>query len=220
MNAETLGLLIIACLAVNLSPGPSVLLVTTISAARGFKAGIFAVLGMNAGAFVHVILAASGVAALLATSPLVFSIIQYLGAGYLIYLGIDLLRSKPARPEPTTDSTIHSSACAGYTSAWKYFRRGLLVDSLNPKIALFFLAFIPQFLSATETPGFLVSVALGSVFLVTGTIVNGSIAYLAALGARRADGRGTPADSSRGVDLSGATAAVAKSLAPISLPFT
>ena len=185
MNADTFGLLVIACLAVNLSPGPSVLLVTSISSARGFKAGIFTVLGMNAGAFVHVILAASGVAALLATSPLVFAIIQYLGAAYLIYLGIDLLRSKPTTPDPTTNSTIHPSGNEGHASAWKYFRRGLLVDSLNPKIALFFLAFIPQFLSVVETPGFLVSVALGSVFLVTGTIVNGSIAYLAALGARR-----------------------------------
>jgi len=188
MNTETLGLLIIACLAVNLSPGPSVLLVTSISAARGFKAGIFAVLGMNAGAFVHVILAASGVAALLATAPLVIAIIQYLGAAYLIYLGIDLLRSKPATPEPT----IYPGGYEKHASAWKYFRRGLLVDSLNPKIALFFLAFIPQFLSAVETPGFLVSVALGSVFLVTGTIVNGSIAYLAALGARRVGGRSSP----------------------------
>ena len=181
MNAETLGLLVIACLAVNLSPGPSVLLVTSVSAARGFRAGLFAVLGMTVGAFMHVILAASGVAALLATSPLVFAVIQYLGAAYLIYLGIDLLRSKPA----TTDSIGYE----GQASAWRYFRRGLMVDSLNPKIALFFLAFIPQFLSAVETPGFLVSLALGSVFLVTGAIVNGSIAYLAALGAHRVSGR-------------------------------
>ena len=115
------------------------------------------------------------------------------GAAYLIYLGIDLLRSKPATTDSATDSTTHattnSSGFEGHASAWRYFRRGLLVDSLNPKIALFFLAFIPQFLSAVETPGFLVSVALGSVFLVTGAIVNGSIAYLAALGARRVSGR-------------------------------
>jgi threonine/homoserine/homoserine lactone efflux protein len=184
VNVETLGLLVIACLAVNLSPGPSVLLVTSVSAARGFRAGIFAVLGMTAGAFVHVLLAASGVAALLATAPLVFTIIQYLGAAYLIYLGVDLLRSRPE-----IDTTTRSGDYQGANSAWRYFRRGLLVDALNPKIALFFLAFIPQFLNAVETPGFLVSVALGSVFLVTGLIVNGSIAYLAALGARRVGAR-------------------------------
>ena len=75
MNAETLGLLVIACLAVNLSPGPLVLLVTSVSDARGFRAGLFAVLDMTAGAFVHLIPAASAVAVLLATSPLV----QYAG---------------------------------------------------------------------------------------------------------------------------------------------
>jgi threonine/homoserine/homoserine lactone efflux protein len=181
MSIDTFVLLVIACLAVNLSPGPSVLLVTSVSAARGFKAGVFAVLGMTAGAFVHVVLAASGVAAVLATTPVAFTIIQYLGAGYLIYLGIDLLRTRrQAAPAAT---------CPGDVNGWQYFRRGLLVDALNPKIALFFLAFIPQFLNSVETPGFLVSLALGSVFLVTGAIVNGSIAYLVAAGATHARGK-------------------------------
>jgi threonine/homoserine/homoserine lactone efflux protein len=181
MNLDTFVLLLVACLAVNLSPGPSVLLVTSVSAARGFRAGVFAVLGMTAGAFVHVVLAASGVAALLATTPAVFATVQYLGAAYLIYLGIDLL--KPGRESP--GKAIYE----GGINAWQYFRRGLLVDSLNPKIALFFLAFIPQFLNAVESPGFLVSLALGSVFLVTGAIVNGSIAFLVAAGAMRTRGR-------------------------------
>ena len=187
MSLESLGLLIVACLAVNLTPGPSVLLVTSISAAHGLRAAIFAILGMNAGAFVHIILAASGVAALLATSPLVFAIIQYLGAGYLIYLGVNLLRSESSNSVATNDAEDDVRSA----SAWTYFRRGLLVDLLNPKIALFFLAFIPQFLHAVESPGFLVSVALGSVFLVTGMIVNSSIACVTALGARRAGGRGS-----------------------------
>ena len=75
------------------------------------------------------------------------------------------------------------------SSDWQYFRRGFLVDSLNPKIALFFLAFIPQFLNAVETPGFAVSLALGSVFLVTGAIVNGSLAWLVAAGVERSRAR-------------------------------
>ena len=181
MDLNGFILLIIACLAVNLSPGPSILLVSSVSAAGGFRAGLSAVLGMTAGAFVHVLLAASGVAALLAASPLAFALVQYLGAAYLIYLGIDLLRGKPA-----------AATAGGYDNArsdWQYFRRGFLVDSLNPKIALFFLAFIPQFLNAVETPGFAISLALGSVFLVTGALVNGSLAYLVAAGVERSRGR-------------------------------
>ena len=181
MDLNALILLVVACLAVNLSPGPSVLLVTSITAARGFKAGLFAVLGMTAGAFLHVVLAASGVAAALAAAPIAFALVQYLGAAYLIYLGIDLFRAKSKssnNPEYRADA-----------SGWQYFRRGLLVDALNPKIALFFLAFIPQFLNAVEIPGFAVSLALGSVFLITGAIVNGSLAWLVAAGATRTRGR-------------------------------
>ena len=181
MNPESFVLLVIACLAVNLSPGPSVLLVSSVSAARGFRAGIFAVLGMTAGAFVHVVLAASGIAAVLATAPIAFKVIQYLGAAYLIYLGIDLLRHRN-KVEP-------AAAYQDGVNDWQFFRRGLLVDALNPKIALFFIAFIPQFLNSVATPGFLVSLVLGSVFLLTGAIVNGSIAYLVAAGATRTRGK-------------------------------
>jgi len=175
MHLTDFLLLITACLAVNLSPGPSVLLVSSVSAAAGARAGLFAVLGMTAGAMLHVLLAASGLAAALAATPLAFTVVQYLGAAYLIYLGIDLLLRKPRRAQP---------AAAGVAKTdWQYFRRGLLVDALNPKIALFFLAFIPQFLLAVESPGLLTSVALGSVFLDTGALVNGSLACLVAAGA-------------------------------------
>lgn len=184
MGSHDLLLLVIACLAVNLSPGPSVLLVSSVSAARGARAGLFAVLGMTAGALLHVLLAASGLAAVLAATPLAFRILQYLGAAYLIFLGIDLLRRRPRRLE--TGIALPDSG------DWQYFRRGLIVDALNPKIALFFLAFIPQFLASVESPGFLASVALGSVFLVTGALVNGSIACLVATGASGL--RGTASD--------------------------
>lgn len=181
MDPNAFILLVVACLAVNLTPGPSVLLVTSVSAARGFKAGLFAVLGMTAGALVHVVVAASGLAATLAAAPLAFAVLQYLGAAYLIYLAIELFRAKPMPAQtPSYPQDI---------GGWQYFHRGLLVDLLNPKIALFFLAFIPQFLRAVETPGFLISLALGSVFLVTGALVNSSLAWLVAAGASRTRGR-------------------------------
>ncbi len=132
-----------------------------------------AILGMNAAAFVHVVLAASGIAAILATSPVTFTIVQYLGAAYLIYLGIDLIRTKPVT------ANQNESIQANH---WQYFRRGFLIDLLNPKIALFFLAFLPQFLAWLEAPGFLISLGLGSVFLATGTLVNSVIAYLVSRG--------------------------------------
>ncbi|MGD2173160.1 MAG: LysE family translocator [Gammaproteobacteria bacterium] len=184
MDGHSLALLIVACLAVNLSPGPSVLLVSSVSAAGGARAGLFAVLGMTVGALLHVLLAASGLAAALAATPAIFRLVQYLGAAYLIYLGVDLLRSKPRR----IDADVPRPGASG----WRYFRRGFLVDSLNPKIALFFLAFIPQFLVSVESPGFLTSLALGSVFLVTGALVNGSIACLVAAGVRGLRGRAAP----------------------------
>ena len=154
---------------------------TSISAAKGFKAALFAIPGMSVAAFIHVILAASGIAAILAASAITFTLIQYLGAAYLIYLGIDLIKSRAV--------TVASKDEMTETSAWQYFRRGFLVDLFNPKIALFFLAFLPQFLSWLETPGFLLSLSLGSVFLLTGIIVNSAIAFLVNKGVKRNQGR-------------------------------
>lgn len=136
---------------------------------------------MSAAAFIHVILAASGIAAILATSVITFTLIQYLGAAYLIYLGIDLIKSK------AVIATCYDKLTE--ISTWQYFQRRFLVDLLNPKIALFFLAFLPQFLSWLESPGFLLSLSLGSVFLLTGILVNSSITYLVSTGTNRNRGR-------------------------------
>lgn len=181
MSPDALLILVAACLAVNVSPGPSIVLVSSVSAARGFRAAALTVAGMQLGAFVHVLLAASGLAALLAASPLTFGVVQYLGAGYLIYLGVDLLRNR--RDADTATLAVSDSI------DWHYLRRGFLVDALNPKIALFFLAFIPPFLGLFDKPGFIVSIALGSVFLVTGALVNLTLAAIVASGSRRLRGR-------------------------------
>ena len=159
------------------------LLISSITVARGFKAGIFAVLGLSAGAFVHVLLAASGVAALLAASPAIFTAVRYAGAVYLIYLGIDLLRKRQSATEPEQSGEDEQ--------AWRFFNRGFLVDLLNPKIVVFFLAFIPQFLFSLDNPSLVASIALGSVFILTGFLVNGSLAWLIATGSARLRGHGS-----------------------------
>ena len=141
MSIDTFVLLVIACLAGNLSPGPSVLLVTSVSTARGFKAGVFAVLGMTAGAFVHVVLAASGVAAVLATMPVAFTIIQYLGAAYLVWLGVSLWRTDArARAAETVDRSYWSSS----------FLAGLLLTLADQKAILFYLGFFPAFIDLSS----------------------------------------------------------------------
>ena len=157
------------------------LLVSSLTVAGGFRAGILAVLGLSAGAFVHILLAASGVAAILAASPEIFTAIRYIGAAYLIYLGIVILRNRQA--EASSEQSVDEKR------AWQFFMRGFLVDLLNPKIVIFFLAFIPQFLVTLDNPGFLTSVAVGSVFILTGFVVNAGLAWLVAAGRARYQGR-------------------------------
>ncbi|WP_321370224.1 LysE family translocator [uncultured Desulfuromusa sp.] len=128
-----------AAFAINISPGPDLIYILSKTIAQGRKIGIISSLGIWSGALVHVFAAALGLSAILATSALAFSLVKYIGAAYLVFLGIQALRSKGISFEMPVVS-------GSEVTAWKAFRQGALVDILNPKVAIFFMAFLPQFI--------------------------------------------------------------------------
>jgi RhtB (resistance to homoserine/threonine) family protein len=128
-----------AAFAINISPGPDMIYILSKTIAQGKKIGIASSLGVCTGALVHVFAAALGLSAILATSAIAFSIVKFIGAAYLIYLGIQALRSKGISFEMPDRKRID-------TTAWKAFRQGAIVDIFNPKVAIFFMAFLPQFI--------------------------------------------------------------------------
>jgi threonine/homoserine/homoserine lactone efflux protein len=134
-DATTFGLFVAAALALLLMPGPAVIYVVTRSVDQGRPAGLASVLGVGIGSLVHIAFAAVGLSALLASSAAAFGVVKWLGAAYLIWLGLQRLLTRgedaPAAVEPDHLSRI--------------FLQGVVVNVLNPKTALFFLAFLPQF---------------------------------------------------------------------------
>ncbi len=128
-----------AAFAINISPGPDMIYILSKTIAEGRKIGIATSIGVWSGALVHVLAAALGLSAILATSAITFSVVKYVGAAYLVYLGIQALRSKGE----TFDIATNRGA---QITVWKAFRQGALVDILNPKAAIFFMAFLPQFI--------------------------------------------------------------------------
>ncbi|WP_319411152.1 LysE family translocator [uncultured Cohaesibacter sp.] len=139
MSAEAWGLFLVACLMLNIAPGPDLIFILSRTIAQGRKFGFAASLGVCSGAMVHVMAAALGVSAILATSATAFMLVKYIGAVYLIWLGIKGLISRdsllPIKGRKRPGSTL-----------WAVYRQGVLVDVLNPKAALFFMAFLPQFI--------------------------------------------------------------------------
>lgn len=127
-----------AALALNLSPGPDLIYILSQTIAQGRRVGTASALGVCTGALVHVIAAALGLSAILATSALAFSVVKYVGAAYLIYLGIQSLRSAGTSFDVSHIKTPKASP-------WQAFKQGVLIDILNPKVAVFFMAFLPQF---------------------------------------------------------------------------
>ncbi len=126
-----------AAVLLNLSPGPDMAFILGQTAKRGIRSGFSAMFGIWTGAFIHVLFAALGLSAILATSAVAFSAVKWIGAGYLVWLGIQALRSK--------GSNISVKDQDSPESLRKIFKQGVLVAVLNPKVALFFLAFLPQF---------------------------------------------------------------------------
>jgi threonine/homoserine/homoserine lactone efflux protein len=151
-------------------PGPAVLYVVARSVDQGKLAGIVSVLGIGLGAMAHSLAAAVGITAVLAASALAFSTIKYLGATYLIYLGLTTLHKKPD-PQPTI--VIETKPL------WQIFRQGFVVNLLNPKTALFFLAFLPQFAGHTRGSVPLQTLILGLIFVLIALLSDSVYALLA-----------------------------------------
>jgi threonine/homoserine/homoserine lactone efflux protein len=130
-----------AATALTLSPGPDTMFVLASSASGGTRAGIAATLGIAAGCLAHATMAALGISALIAASPAAFDALRIAGALYLLWIGIDALR---AFHEGIRGGRMLSAA-AGETASWDAFRRGALTNILNPKVGIFYVAFLPQF---------------------------------------------------------------------------
>jgi len=164
-----LPLFIAAALVVNLTPGPDMLFVIGSSAANGRRAGVMASLGIGAGCVLHTFLAAVGLSALLAASALAFEVVKWVGAAYLVWIGIGMLRKRSSLAAKATAAAPHQ----------RVFWQGALTNALNPKVALFFLAFLPQFISPSESGQAAAFLLLGGIFNVGGTAINTLVALTA-----------------------------------------
>ena len=189
-------LFIASGLLLNLTPGVDMALVLRTSAAQGLRAGVAAALGITAGCWVHIAAAALGLSALLAGSATAFNALRWVGAAYLVWLGIGLLRSRVATPGATDPQPASTQAGPDAPEApaaplWPQVAQGFLTNALNPKVALFFLAFVPQFIAADAPNKPLAFLLLGAVFVVDSLGVLLALAWAAAALRRRlGDGPG------------------------------
>lgn len=156
-------LFVLSCILLNITPGQDTMYILGRSVAQGRQAGVMSVLGIMTGVLVHTLLAAFGLSVILATSSLAFSIIKYAGAVYLVWLGVGFIINRKNR-------SALPDAPSSAPNPWKIFRQGVLTNLLNPKVALFFLSFLPQFVSVRSELVFLPFMTLGLVFFTTGSI--------------------------------------------------
>ncbi|MDQ0341036.1 threonine/homoserine/homoserine lactone efflux protein [Caldalkalibacillus uzonensis] len=173
MELSTIWLFAIAAATLLIIPGPAVFYIMGRSIEQGKKAGLVSVLGVSLGGSVHVLAGAIGVSAVLMTSATAFNIVKYLGAAYLIYLGCKTLFSTSDKPTSEIPKTP-------YKNLLKIFYQSALVEVMNPKTALFFLAFFPQFISPSAGSVTVQFLLLGTIFIMLALISDGLYAVLAA----------------------------------------
>ena len=147
-----------AALALIVIPGPAVLYILAQSVEHGRRAGVMSAMGVATGGLVHITAAAVGISALVVSSAVAFGIVKYVGAAYLILLGIRRLLER--------GTTGDAEGVPREAEPWRIFRRGVLVNVLNPKTALFFLAFLPQFVDPGRGPVLAQILVLGSIFVL------------------------------------------------------
>ncbi len=160
-----------AAILLNVSPGPDMIYIVTRTVAQGRRAGFLSSFGVCSGALVHVAAAALGLSVILATSAVAFTALKYAGAAYLVYLGIRAFRSRGGiEIEPGKVKRA---------SGWRIFREGVLIDVLNPKAALFFMAFLPQFVSTGSGYETLQFFALGLTVIAIALVWEGFLVLVA-----------------------------------------
>ncbi|MEV0113297.1 LysE family translocator [Streptomyces sp. NPDC050844] len=188
----SLAAFVLASLVLVAVPGPNLIYIVTRSVRDGRRAGIVSALGVETGTLLHVIAAVCGLATLITGHPLVFAVLRYAGAGYLAYLGIRALRRRPraAAADAAADDSAEAAGRSARRRLLRLYLDGVLINLLNPKVVLFFLAFLPQFLSTGLTPaetrtGMLL---LGAVFMTVALALDLCYALLGATLARRLSG--------------------------------
>jgi threonine/homoserine/homoserine lactone efflux protein len=185
LGIHELWLFIISGLLLNITPGPDTAYIIGRSLQFGWRGGAAAALGISCGCLVHVFAAAVGLSALLAASSAAFTLVKWIGAAYLCFIGAKMLLSRPRAP--ATEAAVGSRAI----SIGQVFWQGALTNVLNPKVALFFLAFLPQFVAADSPHKALAFAALGLIFIFNGTLWCLGVAAFAAraAGSIRKSGR-------------------------------
>ncbi|MDM0081618.1 LysE family translocator [Variovorax sp. J31P179] len=177
-DAHSLLLFVAAGLLLNLTPGPDVLYIVSHSLRSGARAGILAGFGITAGCFVHIVAAALGLSALMAASNTAFAVLKWVGAAYLLWVGVRMLFSRASEAAPALEA-------AAPASARSVFLGGFWTNALNPKVALFFLAFVPQFIAPGTDDKALAFFLLGVLFNFNAIFVNVAWALAAGWTARR-----------------------------------
>jgi len=177
LGIHELWLFIISGLLLNVTPGPDTAYIVGRSLQLGWRGGAAAALGIGAGCLIHVSAAAIGLSALLAASSAAFTLVKWVGAAYLCFIGVKMLLSR--LPAPV------AAAASGAISLRQVFLQGVLTNALNPKVALFFLAFLPQFVAADSPHKAAAFALLGLIFVFNGTLWCLGVAAFAANAAGR-----------------------------------
>jgi threonine/homoserine/homoserine lactone efflux protein len=173
-GTHDLWLFILSGLLLNVTPGPDTLYIVGRSSTQGWRGGAVAALGIGAGTLVHICAAALGLSAILAASAAAFTAVKIIGALYLLYVGIGLIRSAGRVLAPTVAPDSRA------VSMRVIFRQGFFTNVLNPKVALFFLAFLPQFVASDSSSKPLAFLFLGVIFDFNGTLWNLLVAWSSA----------------------------------------
>lgn len=179
IDLSTIALFLPASLALSIVPGPAVLYIMSRSVDQGRRAGVLSAWGVGVGGLLHVIAATLGLSALLVTSATAFAMLKYAGAVYLIVLGLRTMRT---RSEPNQRSVVIPRSLS------RLFWQGVVVQVLNPKVALFFLALLPQFVDPSRGAVPLQTLLLGAIFVATGFCTDSGYAVLASTAGRRMKG--------------------------------